>query len=113
VWAPVQAPIAASSSLVAAQRAEQQRGVARVQAPSAQLGARAGPLDLDDLGAEVAEQPSRAGRGDEVPELEYTDTCQGACARRTGRRPVRLGDRRTAILNTHLMNRSVRMWVMR
>ena len=63
--------------LVAVDGPVQHGGVALVQPPVAQLVAGSRPLDLDDLGAEVGEEPPGRGGGNVVSEFQDADAFQG------------------------------------
>ncbi len=43
-----------------------------------------GPLDLDDVGAEITEELSGEGRGENSTQVQYPDTVQGAAHGRAG-----------------------------
>ena len=59
--------------LVAAEAVPPERDAVLHAAPGAHGIARAGRLDLDDLGPEVAEDRAREGTGHELAQLEHAD----------------------------------------
>src|SRR5829696_6606065 len=71
--------------LVPPERPPHHRRLAAGEPPAPDLVADPGLLDLDHFGAELAEQPPRSGRRDEVAELQHPDTQQ---RRATGAAPT-------------------------
>ena len=56
-------------------------------APVAHRVARAGRLDLDDVGAEVAEQRAHVGAGEELAELQDAQAAERPVLKRHGSPP--------------------------